>query len=292
MYALAFSGWAQCRLPTDPDPSNEPRGVSGYTFALAGEPDLDRIIRFQPGPAVVEREGTPAIGVTVTAGWYLDPSRDEPPVRLLADHPVVGAGVDLLDDPTFDARNYVVVDNGFGVIWPFRFCIDNGRAGAEHFRIVRSAVFDPDHPERTPIEADEALLRPFLLSAPVLHSAQVLTETGIVDPIVMREQRRRVLERLRADTDNGDAVRLAALDKRIDELRRTDPVNRRTQQIATKAYCRYPLNGRDAVMVREGVERRPDAEPWNLEMWFGGWDADALSFFVKGSVVLTDTDDV
>lgn len=291
MYALEFSGWAQCRLPTDPDPSNEPRGVSGYTFALAGEPDLDRIIRFQPGPGVVEREGTPAIGVTVTAGWHLDPSHDQPPARLTASHPLAGAGVDLLGDPTFDARNYVVVDNGFGVIWPFRFCIDNRRAGSEHVRVVRSAVIDPDHPERPPIETDESLLGPFLLSAPVLHSAQVLTETGIVDPIAMRTQRRRLLEQLRADADPADLVRIAALDKRIDELRHTDSVNRRTQQIPTKAYCRYPLNGRDASVTRGGVERRPDAEPWNLEMWFGGWDADALSFFVKGAVILTDVDD-
>ena len=44
---LHFSGWAQGRIPTDPDPSFEPRGVSGYTFALPGEPDLDRVIYFQ-----------------------------------------------------------------------------------------------------------------------------------------------------------------------------------------------------------------------------------------------------
>lgn len=291
MYALEFSGWAQCRLPTDPDPSNETRGVSGYTFALAGEPDLDRIIRFQPGPGVVEREGAPGVGVTVTAGWYLDPSYEEPPIRLTAEHALLGARVDLLDEPTFDARNYVVVDNGFGVIWPFRFCIDNGRSGVEHLRVVRSTVIDAAHPERAPIDTEESLLIPYLLSAPVLHSAQVLTETGIVDPIAMRMQRQRLLEQIRAGADPNDVVRIAALDKRIDELRQTGPVNRRTQQIPTKAYCRYPLNGPDASVTWGGVERRPSAEPWNLEMWFGGWDADSLNFFVKGSVILTDVDE-
>ncbi len=39
---VRFRGWCTIRLPTDPDPSDEPRGASGYTFAFSGEPDLDR----------------------------------------------------------------------------------------------------------------------------------------------------------------------------------------------------------------------------------------------------------
>ncbi len=50
MLSITFAGWAQCRLPTDPDPYDEPRGVSGYMYAYAGEPDLDRLIRFQDPP--------------------------------------------------------------------------------------------------------------------------------------------------------------------------------------------------------------------------------------------------
>src|SRR5688500_5259039 len=37
---LTFRGWFQARLPTDPDPFDEPRGISGYAWALPGEPDL------------------------------------------------------------------------------------------------------------------------------------------------------------------------------------------------------------------------------------------------------------
>ena len=33
-------GWFQCRLATDPDPYDEPRGVSGYVHAYLGEPTL------------------------------------------------------------------------------------------------------------------------------------------------------------------------------------------------------------------------------------------------------------
>ena len=31
---VQFGGWFQCRLPTDPDPTWEARGVSGYTRAI------------------------------------------------------------------------------------------------------------------------------------------------------------------------------------------------------------------------------------------------------------------
>ena len=44
---LEFEGWCSLRLPTDPDPSDEPRGISGYTFAFAGEPDFDRVLNLQ-----------------------------------------------------------------------------------------------------------------------------------------------------------------------------------------------------------------------------------------------------
>ena len=45
LVVCSFTGWVQVRLATNPDPTDEPRGVSGYTFALPGEPDLDRVLR-------------------------------------------------------------------------------------------------------------------------------------------------------------------------------------------------------------------------------------------------------
>lgn len=59
-----FSGIFQLRLATDPDPSHDPRGHSGWTFAYAEEPDLDRVIRFNH--PVSPRPFTPPVGVRVT----------------------------------------------------------------------------------------------------------------------------------------------------------------------------------------------------------------------------------
>ena len=42
-----FEGYFLCRLTTDPDPTDEPRGVSGYTMALVHEAPLDQVIRTQ-----------------------------------------------------------------------------------------------------------------------------------------------------------------------------------------------------------------------------------------------------
>jgi hypothetical protein len=47
MLILNFEGYFQMRMATDPDPADEKRGVSGYTFALVGEPDLDAKIHLQ-----------------------------------------------------------------------------------------------------------------------------------------------------------------------------------------------------------------------------------------------------
>ncbi len=44
---IRFEGYWQCRQATDPDPSRDPRGASGYTFAIGNENDLDAVIRLQ-----------------------------------------------------------------------------------------------------------------------------------------------------------------------------------------------------------------------------------------------------
>lgn len=61
--AIYFKGIFQVRLATDSDPSDEKRGSAGWTFAHTGEPDLDRIIRFNR--PIFERQCADKVGVTV-----------------------------------------------------------------------------------------------------------------------------------------------------------------------------------------------------------------------------------
>ena len=92
---ISFAGWALLRLPTDPDPSDEPRGVSG-PFAFAGEPDLDRILYLQPPANFAPRSQSPPLGVRVTSAVRTDGEQ----VPVLA-----SAAVNLLETPKLENRN-------------------------------------------------------------------------------------------------------------------------------------------------------------------------------------------
>ena len=82
MLTLYFEGWFQCRLATDPDPTDELIGVTGPTFIVAGEPYLDRIIRLQ-NPVAPRFPHEHDIGVNVNR---VEIDEQEQP-----DHPLIGA---------------------------------------------------------------------------------------------------------------------------------------------------------------------------------------------------------
>ena len=65
---LDFEGWCQCRLATDPDLYDHPRGLSGWTFAVGSEPNRDRIIQLQA--PVAPCSFGPTIGLTVRTAQF------------------------------------------------------------------------------------------------------------------------------------------------------------------------------------------------------------------------------
>ena len=131
---LGFEGWIVLRLATDPDPSDEPRGVSGYTFAFAGEPDLDRVLYLQPPAYWTPRSGSPALGVTVHSAVRTDGS---------ACHPaLVGAAVDLLDGPVLENRQWTIALPGYEPIVPFHL-----QVSCPALTIRRDIPLDPNHPD-------------------------------------------------------------------------------------------------------------------------------------------------
>jgi hypothetical protein len=64
-----FAGIFQLRLATDPDPSDDPRGDSGWTRAYGNEPDFDRVIRFNN--PISPRSFAPGVGVRIINA-YID----------------------------------------------------------------------------------------------------------------------------------------------------------------------------------------------------------------------------
>lgn len=258
MLTLNFSGWAMCRLATDPDPYDEPRGVSGYMRAWAGEPDLDRIIRFQSPP--FQRTHTHQIGVTVKT-VIVDGVAD-------ASHSLLGAEVNLLDDPVFEGRNGVIAEDGLEPIYPVHMSIKSGRG-----QFSREIV--PDDPER-----------PYRQFNGQMYSAngQIEQETGITSMIPIWQQRLGLVEQELASSSNEGRP---GIEERISFLRRE--IARGPEGLAS--FFGFAMiwsleltsdirSDSDLAELLDGYEASEEA--WRTQFWIGGWDVDAQSFFVSG----------
>lgn len=265
MLSLRYEGWLQCRLATDPDPSDEPRGVSGWTFAVAGEPDLDRIIRPQPQDAV-ERPCGPRVGVTVRTASVFGQEDGE--------HPLVGAAVELLDDPVFEGRNGIAAEDAQEPIFPFHVRIANdGIIMRRAHRDLRTGNFASDPPVGFGAPGEE-----------------VAAAIDNLEPVEFRKRRQSALEDAHSATD--DAVAQVALQKRISDIERgLMEIERRRGDIATSSLG-FALSYR-IVMEGPWVEVRDpddalggilDSSPWIASFWVGAWDADALCAYMKGQL--------
>ncbi|HEY5788603.1 MAG TPA: hypothetical protein VIT65_27910 [Microlunatus sp.] len=260
MIELRFSGWFQVRLATDPDPYDEPRGVSGYVHAYAGEPDLDRVLHLQP-PGF-SRSMCPQLGVAVDQVRQND--------QQITGHPLLGASVNLLETPVFEGRNGVIADDGLEPIYPFVLEITRG-----DFRVVRSIV--PDDPTFPYAE---------YLAGGVEGAVDEIREaTGIADLVAVWRQRRlqlrAALEGLEDPERTATRERLAFLDSQL-----------RAGGGAARfffARMRYEYQLESQVTLTDPGGWLPEAangtdSSWPCRFWLGGWDADVLCGFVRGTV--------
>ncbi len=272
---VEFGGWCLIRLATDPDPSDEPRGVSGYTFALAGEPDLDRIVRFQRPPDSVFRlrSHSPAVGVVVTRVTRADSGAELPGI--------VGAPVDLLDEPRLENRQWTLTLPGYEPIVPFHLRI----AGPELI-IDRLSPLNPDDPGQPVWQAPASVLGPRGATG-ISHEPELIRQaTGLRRPLTEVKRRLRALQVDRAG--EADATRRAALDARIGELRYAVE-NRKDRRVAMREFVErfaFDLGGRADVHDPRGLlGGAPDTEqPWPITFWIGAWDPDALCAYVQGAL--------
>jgi hypothetical protein len=261
MIDLRFSGWFCCRLATDPDPYDETRGVSGYVHAYVGEPDLDRLVCFQP--PVFTRPLGPQLGVAVD-----QVHRDGEPVN---DHPLLGARVDLLGEPKFEGRNGVVAVAGLEPVYPFELEI-----AKEDFRLVRSiAPTDPGYPypeyfaggiEPAPDEIREATGIPSLTA--VWRQRQAALQAS-VDSLPEPEQ-------------TGTRERLAFLDSQLNA-----PGGGVSRFFLARLRYDYLLASPLSLTDPQGwlPEAQDNSEDgWSARFWLGGWDADVQCGYARGTV--------
>ena len=261
MIELEFQGWFQCRLATDPDPYDEPRGVSGYVRAYADEPDLDRVIRFQNPP--FERSHCPEVGVRVTSVTIN--GRSDP------QHPLVKASVDLIGDPVFEGRNGVVAEDAFEPIWPFVLSVVS-----KDFRLERAIVaHNPDYP-----------FPEFFATPGGATPEEIRQVTGVPNlAAVWRDRATRLVEQLNGGVDEPHRT---AISERLNFLRS----GRGLGFFNASMTFGYALRSNAVIEDPSNLlVAKPDViAPWNVNFWLGAWDADALCGFANGTLSIpTDT---
>jgi hypothetical protein len=219
MLELYFEGWFQCRLARDPDPSDEKRGISGAAFATVYEPDLDRIIRLNDAVASRAKylpagHQVPPVKVSVKS-VYIDGER-------IATHPLMGARVDLLENPVFQALNGIVSTPGQEIIDPFHISVSR-----DNLRLSRKDLWDPTQPDLTMYDMplDSPLLgrrRPQWAES---QSVDVREASGIFNPAEYIKKRILDLEtaieekkQARSVATSEDLAAIAGLQQRLAAL--------------------------------------------------------------------------
>jgi hypothetical protein len=263
---IKFGGWFQCRLATDPDPADEPRGVDGYIHAIAGEPDLDRIIRLQPSYGSVQRSYCPVIGVKVIS-VYIDQHE-------LSNHPLVGALVNFLDEPKFEGRNGILAVAGKEAVFPLHLQIRK-----DNCLIQRK--FD-DNMKFPPLnQQDHAKFESLQATGINVNPGHIEEVTGIFDLATVWKQR---VKRLQSDLEKAtDEIEIAAIKSRIESMSDI----RVARFFSVRMMFSTSLTGSaifevpDNLFPGKPIGLEP-SEPWTLEFWCGGWDADAQSGHIVG----------
>jgi hypothetical protein len=269
---LGFGGWATIRLPTDPDPSDEPRGTSGSTFAFGDEPDLDRIIRFQPqrDPSRL-RDG---------ADWDWGVRVDQA-VRLhvdgtTTDVAVVGAPVDLLGSPVMENRNWLLSLPGYETIIPLDLVVELGDGP-----LRRSAPLT-----KKPVptyKLTQAELTKQAAGGVTLEPETAGALTGIWDAVALLRRRRVAVQAL-LDVARDDAAiarytgRLAELDVAL-----ANPFTMRVLSHYGVQRYRISLDGPGAQVPMAGPAAGLDAvTPWTVALLFTCFDPDTFGMFAQG----------
>lgn len=257
--SIFFKGWFQCRLATDPDHYRHPRGSQGWTFAVQGEPDLDRIIRFRE--PVAPRSHAAAVAVLVSAV--------EKDGVAVPGHPLLGAPVELLDDALFEGRNGIIAPSAQEPIVPWHLRIRAGDIVVEG-RDAMDLSDDVEVARRQPIGLDQV-------------STEALAASGVGDPVVFRQQR---LQAVNADLlATQDPVQRAALTARKQQLGLSGI---QQASLAFKLDYSYEMRGPNALSDPNDRLGFNGAAPtqWSTSFWMGAWDADALSGFIQGRIEL------
>lgn len=300
---LELAGWFQCRLATDPDPTWEPRGASGYTRALGRETDFDGVLYLQKSDiphlkrnyrSGDKRKLPNEVGVEVKTARVEGGGLDSCLVSVL-EH----AEVRLLRSPQYILWNQIVADGVerlVPLIVPFEIEI---RKRVEDGEIVLRR-YDPLVPgeigDRFWDTGDPRLYIQRLPTNYVHLSSEVMEATGIFDFNGYFQQRKEWLQ-LKI-TETPDPVKREALEIRLslldDYSQSPDPATSPgliENRLGLQCTWEHPVRGEAHVeggellggeVLAGGIDETELY--WHTRFWHGGWDGDLLRCYMKGSL--------
>ncbi|MBD2502105.1 hypothetical protein [Anabaena azotica] len=297
-----FEGYFTCRLSTDPDPTNEGRGMSGYTMALVKEENLDRVIRLQVNEEFINkniRTRPPAeeMGFVELLQQGVSVKQVTFDGQPLPNHPLCGAKVNLLgkdepaNGPTFESRNNITGsdDNFSFAIEPFELEICN-----DQIKITAQDYLDPADVGKPPQESkpiwkilDPAIYGRRLPVSFEIGSQEVARALNVFDLYGYFYDRRRFLQKQidllkqKNSLDADEQVQLEQFKSRLYQLEFWG--DRIISKLGTKVDWSFEINGNKTVSDNLGGKANLEL-PWPVKFWFGGWDGDFLIGYMRGSL--------
>ena len=280
---IGFQGYFTSRIATDPDPTNEDRGMSGYTMALPKEDRLDQMIRLQADADYWSRnmrkpldEMPYKIGVSV-ASVQLGGRDFTPGAALLGSLVYLDGRDEPLKGAVFESRNNTTGsdDTMAFVIDPFNLRIDGAAA-----TITATDYIDPNDPCR-PLWAinDPALYARRLTSCVSSDDQQVAEAIGVFDAYGYFRDRRRFLEQQIAA--GGDPATIETYRTRLFQLETWG--DRIISKINLRCDWGFDINGPQNIVQRQSLGGQlVTTQPWRISFWFGGWDGDLLVGYMRG----------
>lgn len=273
---IRYKGWAVVRIPTDPDPSDEPNGASGYTFAFAGEPRLDRIFRLQPAPEYV-RPGPDLNGQPWPWGVTVFDAEVEHADGTLEKRPeMIGAKVDMLGHPKLENRNWVLTYPGWEPFVPYTLQIQG-----PGFCLQRSEPLSTDGTPYWKLPTETLIT--IAARGANIERETVGTATGIWDPMSLYRDRKAWLEA--AMKTEKDPVKQQALASRLYEvelgLSRGASDNRIGAHYAVERFD-FDVTGNDATASGTLPAKVDLSAPWSSSFFFACFDADLLGCYLQG----------
>lgn len=296
---IQFEGYFMCRLATDPDPTNEERGVSGYTMALVHEDPLDQVIRTQiedeaflernlrePAQRMKIRVGVDVNNVLFDGKPFYGPARD----ALLGARVYLEGKDEPFQGPIFDSRNNIVGsdDNMAFVVNPFELAIRKDGLSFE-----AKDWLDPSDPERKIWQIEDPTT--YARRLPSFASGSTAAQAAIrvfdwnayfSDRVKFLRQRIAELEEERKKGSND-----ATLESRIEAMKsRIFMIDFWGDRFHTKLgfQVTYSFNVNGPQRVHDPGNllggKVSEGQPWPVSFWMGSWDGDLLVGWMQGSL--------